>query len=77
VKAPELKSSNPGQKDSPFPAWLLRYAAQAAPSLAGKPPVLDPEKADEKDFTELDHFEEVQSPEPEAPQASADQPSAE
>ena len=77
MKAAELKSSDPGKKDSPFPDWLLRYAAQAAPSSAAKPQALDPEKADESDLTELDHYEEVQNPEPEGSQTPTDQSAAE
>ena len=61
MKGSEPKTSDPGQKDSPFPAWLLRYAAQAAFASL---PTHAMENDGEPGFTELNHFQDVQTAEP-------------
>ncbi len=71
MKALDCSASDPGRKDSPLPAWLLRYAAQTAPVPSTKAP--KPEDPEEKDFTELDHFQEIPTSEPGHPQTPPDE----
>jgi hypothetical protein len=69
----ELKSADPGRKDSPFPAWLLRYAIQAEPLPLASMPAVDPDQANEPGYTELNHFVEADSSGPAEVEPSEDQ----
>jgi hypothetical protein len=69
----EQKSADPGRKDSPFPAWLLRYANQAEQVPLASMPAVDPDQANEPGYTELNHFVEADSSGPADVEPSEDQ----
>ena len=59
MKGTAPKPSEPGRKESSFPAWLLRYATQATQAPLANPTIDDLKTSDELSYSELDHFDEV------------------
>gem|GEM_PF-2213321 len=64
MKVSERNSADPGGKNAPFPAWVLHYANQPAPLPLPNVVGSDADKAEEQNYAELSHFEEVQPTEP-------------
>ena len=77
MKVSERNSADPGGKNSPFPAWVLRYASQPASLSPDKHSGLDADRAEEQNYTELNHFEEAQPTEPADSEPARDETSAE
>ena len=77
MKVSEHNSADPGGKNSPFPTWVLRYASQPASVPPVKQTGLDVERAEEQNYTELNHFEDSQATEPADSEPARDETSAE
>jgi hypothetical protein len=77
VKVSEQNSADPGGKNTPFPAWVLRYASQPAPLPSPSPAGLDAESAEEQNYTELNNFKDAEPAEPSDSGPAKDEASAE
>ena len=64
MKVSERNSAEPGGKNSPFPAWVLRYASQPTGLATNDRVDLNLDLAEEQNYSELSHFEEAQPTEP-------------
>lgn len=60
MKVSERNSADPGAKNNPFPAWVLRYASQDVPQTSARFADINSDRAEEQNLSELDHFEEAQ-----------------
>ena len=63
MKGSAPKPLEPGRKEPSFPAWLLRYATQATQAPLANPTIDDLKTSYELSYSELDHFDEINSSE--------------